>query len=230
MKYVISDIHGECDLFIKLLQKIKFSEQDLMYICGDIIDKGQDSVKLLKFIKSLPNFRPIIGNHEYAFLKNYWAIMKDSPKDFDAVLRKLQAYFPYDGKLLDWDTIDWLESLPYYIEEDDFKCVHAGIQLDKESNIISLEQTSREHLVYDRHFKEPSVIPNTEKCIFYGHTPTSYLINNPEIITYPKNNNPSSIKDYYKIHLDLGVWLHGVLGCFCIDNCKEIYVDKWGKV
>ncbi len=116
MTYLTSDIHGEYDLFIKLLQRIKFSSKDEMIICGDIIDKGQDSVKLLKLIKSFPNFRCIIGNHEYAFLKHYWAIMQNSPDNFDEVLKKLQDYFPYDGKLLDWDTVDWLESLPYYIE------------------------------------------------------------------------------------------------------------------
>ena len=61
MIYLISDIHGEYDLFIKLLRKIDFSSDDEMIICGDIIDKGQDSVKLLKLIKSMPNFRFISG-------------------------------------------------------------------------------------------------------------------------------------------------------------------------
>jgi hypothetical protein len=99
------------------------------------------------------------------------------------------------------------------------------VPLDKTNSIISLDKARCEDLVYDRHFKEPNVIPNTEKCIFYGHTPTICLIDKPEIITYLKNNNPSSIKDYYKIHLDLGVWLHGVLGCICVETCKAYYVD-----
>ena len=153
MKYIISDIHGEYDLFVKLLQKINFSRKDELIICGDIIDKGQDSVKLLKLIKSMPNFRCIIGNHEYAFLKHYWAIMQDSPDDFNEVLKKLQGYFSYDGMLLDWDTVDWLESLPYYIEEDKFICVHAGVQLDKDNRVVPLEQISREQFVYDRNQK-----------------------------------------------------------------------------
>ena len=40
MEYIISDIHGEYDLFIKLLEKIKFNKNDKMIICGDIFDKG----------------------------------------------------------------------------------------------------------------------------------------------------------------------------------------------
>lgn len=226
MIYIVSDIHGEYDLFIKLLQRINFSSNDEMIVCGDIIDKGKDSVKLLKFIMSMPNIRSIIGNHEYAFLKKYWAIMEDSPEDFDEVLNELQNYFP-DGNLLDWETIDWLESLPYYIEEDAFICVHAGIRLSKEYRLLPLENMEREYLVYDRQFKEPSVIPITNKCVFFGHTPTSYIINEPKIITYKKNSqNQNTINDYYKIHLDLGVWIHGVLGCFCVDTCEEIYVNK----
>lgn len=226
MIYVISDIHGEYDLFIKLLRKINFSSSDEMIICGDIIDKGKDSVKLLKFIKSMPNFRCIIGNLEYSFLKYYWAIMHDSPDDFEAVLKKLQNYFPYDEDFLDWNTVDWLESLPYYIEEENFICVHAGVSLTKDNCLVPLDKTLREQFVYDRNFKEPDVIPLTNKCIFFGHTPTSYICNESKIIKYKRAGATSNaICDYYKIHLDLGVWLHGVLGCFCLDTCEEFYVD-----
>ena len=77
MRYVISDIHGEYHLFLDLLDKIKFSATDEMIVCGDIIDKGEHSVKLLQYIMSQPNIRCILGNHEYAFLKYYWALMKD---------------------------------------------------------------------------------------------------------------------------------------------------------
>lgn len=231
MIYLISDIHGEYDLFIKLLRRIKFSSKDEMIICGDIIDKGQDSVKLLKLIKSMPNFRFIIGNHEYAFLKHYWAIMQNSPDNFDEVLKKLQDYFPYDGKLLDWDAVDWLESLPYYIEEENFICVHAGVSLTSDNRLLPLEKTTREQMVYDRSFKDPSIVPLTNKCVFFGHTPTSYISNESKIIKYKRDTySTNTIRDYYKIHLDLGVWLHGVLGCFCVDTCEEFYVDKWGNI
>lgn len=227
MLYVISDIHGEYDLFIKLLRKINFSLNDEMIICGDVIDKGRDSVKLLRFIKSTPNFRCVIGNHEYSFLKYYWSIMQNSPKDFDDVLKKLQNYFPYDGKLLDWHTIDWLESLPYYIEKEDFVCVHAGVSLTSDNHLLPLEQTTEEQFVYDRRFKDPDVVPLTNKCIFFGHTPTSYISNECKIIKYKRTtSSTNTIRDYYKMHLDLGVWIHGVLGCLCVDTCEEFYVDK----
>ena len=45
MLYFASDIHAQYDLFLALLEKIKFSEKDEMIICGDIVDKGPDSVR-----------------------------------------------------------------------------------------------------------------------------------------------------------------------------------------
>ena len=60
MRYCVSDIHGEYDLFIRLLERIGFSDDDEMYVCVDVIDKGEDSVRLAKLISSLENVRCII--------------------------------------------------------------------------------------------------------------------------------------------------------------------------
>ena len=67
MRYCISDLHGKYELYQKLLNAIRFSEQDTMYICGDIIDKGENSIRLAKYLSSFPNIHCILGNHEYAF-------------------------------------------------------------------------------------------------------------------------------------------------------------------
>lgn len=229
MIYCVSDIHGEYRLFLKLLDKIKFSDSDTLIVCGDIIDKGRDSIKLAKYIFSMSNAKCIAGNHEYAFLKYYWALMKDSPTDFDALLKKLQNYFPYDGNLLDWKTVDDFENLPYYIEEKDFICVHAGVPLDKDKHILPFEKITREQLVYDREFKNKDLVPIDSKCVLFGHTPTNYICGEDKILAYKRKTvkyRCNNISDFCKIHLDTGTWLNGVLGCFCIDNCSEVYVMK----
>lgn len=45
--YVISDIHGEYELFIKLLEKIRFTSADTLYVLGDVIDQEVRSSKRL---------------------------------------------------------------------------------------------------------------------------------------------------------------------------------------
>lgn len=226
MTYCVSDIHGEYDLFLKLLDKIGFSDGDRLIICGDIIEKGRDSIKLAKYVFGMPNVKCIAGNHEYAFLTYYWELMKGSPTDFDGLLKKLQNYFPYDGRLLDWETVDSFESLPYYIEEQDFICVHAGVPLDN-GCILPPEKATCEQLVYDRTFKDGNVLPKDGKCVLFGHTPTNYICGEDKILAYKRQGCVGDkISDYCKIHLDTGTWLNGVLGCFCIDNCKDYYVTK----
>ncbi len=226
MLYLLSDIHGEYDLFMRLLEKIRFSKEDSMIICGDILDKGPDCVKLAKFVFRTPNIRCILGNHEYSFLNYYEAMMKAVSQNFDEVLQTLQHYFP-DGHLLDWETIDAIEALPAYIEEKEFICVHAGLPLGINGEILPLEKAAVDQLVNDRGFKEPNVLPKGEKCVFFGHTPTYYVSGEEKILRYPKVENPKKLSDYYKIHLDMGTMTSGVLGCICVDTWEEFYVTKF---
>ena len=88
MNYCISDIHGYYSLFCRLLDKIRFSDKDKLYVLGDIIDKGPDSIRLAKLLFSMPNVYCIAGNHEYDFLKYYRALMKQT-EDYDWVLEKI---------------------------------------------------------------------------------------------------------------------------------------------
>ena len=73
--YVCSDIHGNYDLFMKALEKIQFNNNDELYILGDMIDKGNQVIKLLEYIVHHNNIHCIIGNHEQFFLNYYRNIM-----------------------------------------------------------------------------------------------------------------------------------------------------------
>lgn len=226
MIYVISDIHGEYDLFCRLMDKVKFSDGDILISCGDMVEKGNHSIRLVKLLFSMKNAVLLAGNHEYAFLKYYWALMKETC-DYDFVMTKLKAYFSDDGRLLDWKTVDRFEMLPYFYETENYICVHAGVPRDKDGSILSLNNATPEQLVYDRVFKEPNVLPKGGKCVFFGHTPTINLGFEPKIKCYLREGaKGEQISDYYKIHLDTGTWQSGVLGCFRIDDCKSFYVGS----
>ena len=225
MDYCISDIHGNYDLFCRLLDKIKFCDKDKLYALGDIIDKGPDSIRLAKLLFSMPNVYCIVGNHEYDFLKYYRALMRQT-ENYDWVLEKLRGYFT-DGYLLDWKTVDQFDLLPFYIETDKFIGVHAGIPF-QDGMLLPPEDARPEQLVYDRFFKEPNVLPRGEKCILYGHTPVRYLTGRDEILLYQRDGTgkgSQNIADYCKIHLDTGVALSGVLGCFTVNSCLTFYVN-----
>lgn len=226
MLYFASDIHANYGLFMRLLEKIKFSSADEMIICGDIVEKGPESIRLARLVFQTPNILCIRGNHEYNFLKRYWALMKEDPEDYDEALRKLQAYFPEDGHLLDWDTVDGFEALPCYIEREDFVCVHAGMPLDGAGRFVPWEKVPIEHLMYDRTFYQADVLPRDEKCVFFGHTPTSRICGTEKILTYPRVDNPQSIRDFYKVHLDMGTMTSGVVGCINMDTGEDFYVKR----
>lgn len=62
--YVLSDIHGEGDRFHRMLERIGLSSEDVLYILGDVIDRGPDGILLLKEIMASSNMVMLLGNHE----------------------------------------------------------------------------------------------------------------------------------------------------------------------
>ena len=65
MIYVISDIHGCYQSYLKMLEKLKIRDSDTVYILGDTIDRGRDGIRVLQDMMMRPNIIPILGNHEY---------------------------------------------------------------------------------------------------------------------------------------------------------------------
>ena len=59
--YVMSDIHGMGELLENMLEKLSFSEEDTLYILGDMIDRGPDPAKVLDIASSRGNIIPQIG-------------------------------------------------------------------------------------------------------------------------------------------------------------------------
>ena len=227
MTYFVSDVHGQYELFIKLLEKIGFSDKDEMYVLGDMIDKGKGSIRLLKYVMGKPNIHCIMGNHEHRLLYEYHSIMEDSPTDFSEVLTMLQNHFAPEDDPLTFEVLDWLERLPYYIEGEDFIAVHAGVPSDEENNLIDPANALPEQLIYDRAFKKQDYIPKSEKCVIFGHTPTVYICGKPIILAYKKKGKTGkTIDDYYKIHIDTDTWESKVLGCLCKEKLTVTYVKE----
>ena len=71
MIYVCSDIHGQYSLYRKMLEGIKFSDNDELYLLGDLIDRGPESDKLLLDVMSHDNVSCLVGNHELLMYAHY---------------------------------------------------------------------------------------------------------------------------------------------------------------
>ena len=69
MTYVMSDIHGDYERYMKMLETINLDEdRDTLYVLGDVIDFGGEGMKILDDMSARPNVYPIIGDHEYTAL------------------------------------------------------------------------------------------------------------------------------------------------------------------
>ena len=69
MIYVASDLHGyPLEKFEKLLKNAGFSDDDFLYILGDVIDRGDEGVEILKWLAFQDNAQLILGNHEAMML------------------------------------------------------------------------------------------------------------------------------------------------------------------
>lgn len=66
MLFACSDIHGNFEVYMKVINKL--SENDKLYIIGDVIDRGADGIKILLDIMKRDNVEFILGNHEWMLL------------------------------------------------------------------------------------------------------------------------------------------------------------------
>ena len=229
MVYLISDIHGDYDLFLKLLKKINFCDNDKMIILGDMIEKGSKDIELLKFIfgDKKDCFECLLGNHEHLFLNYYNRLVALNKYTDEELVKHCNDYADItDGYTI--EIIHELESLPYFIEKEDYICVHAGVPLNENDEVLDLTKATIEEFVYDRTFKAPLILPQNSKCIVYGHTPTFYTGEDASILAYKKDGCVGNkMSDYHKIQIDTGSYLTGVLGCWCVDTCMPHYVTRW---
>lgn len=95
--YVISDIHGNYDAYMEILKKIHFSDEDMLYVLGDILDRGPNPIKVILDLMKRYNVVCLAGNHEYMALECLQFLLKEIT---DKNLEELDSHIV--GKLLNW--------------------------------------------------------------------------------------------------------------------------------
>ena len=157
MRYAITDIHGCNETFRRLLADINFGPDDELFLLGDYIDRGPDSMGTLetiwKMIDQGLNVVCLRGNHEQMLID--YADGKQSCYDWS----------PAPGRFK--FTVDWFRELPYYHETPGYLLVHAGLNFDATDPLADTDSMLWARGWYDKVDKEWL----GERILLHGHTP-----------------------------------------------------------
>ncbi len=120
--YAIGDIQGCFQPLICLLDTAKFdASSDHLWVAGDLVNRGPDSLQTLRFLKGLGQQATIVlGNHDLHLLAIANGIRKPHPKDsINAILAA------HDRE----DLLKWLRKQPllHFDTERNSILVHAGL-------------------------------------------------------------------------------------------------------
>ncbi len=231
--YVMSDIHGEYDLFMKMLDKISLKASDTLYVLGDVVDRGPHPIKTLLRLMEMPNAVCLVGNHELMALESLEFLMQDITEESIGkldreMLDSFLCWIDYNGgqktvdefRVLSRDTqnevINFIKEFMVYEELTvcgrDYLLVHAGLGGFYPGKQI--EDYSLKELVWDRAEYDIQYYP--DKYVITGHTPTQEIggSQRPGFI-YRKNNH---------IAVDCGCNRpDGRLAVICLDTGEEFY-------
>lgn len=231
MHYVLSDLHGDYEGYLDILQKIHFSEQDVLYVVGDVLDRGRGGLKILQHMMLQPNIYPILGNHEYMGIHCLRFLMQEITEESIASIDAGMVQ-----GLLEWqnvggtftmdefhkltmeekqDIVDYLEEFALYEEVTvcgkNYIMMHAGfIHFSPERPIEDYEPYE---LIFKCNDYEKIYFP--DKYLVTGHLPTRAIHGNtrPDHI-YRANNH---------IAIDCGSGHGGRIGVFCLETEEEFY-------
>lgn len=99
MIYVMSDLHGCYEKYMAMLEKIRFSENDTLYILGDVVDRGEGGIKILQDMMRRKNIKPLLGNHDDWTLKILRMLKNPKTETLSkADMSLLQAWLSDGGK------------------------------------------------------------------------------------------------------------------------------------
>lgn len=215
MIYVISDLHGyPLEKLKKLLNKADFSDNDFLYILGDVIDRnGDGGVEMLCWLMEQSNIQLLLGNHEAMLLACKFVFDEITEESINALnedkiallnnymlnggdvtlksLSKLGKESPVTLK----EIYDYLADAPLFeavtAEENDFILVHGGLENFRKDKKLS-EYTAEELIwccpeLEDEYFDDIITI--------FGHTPT---------ISYGDENKGKILKTKTWIDIDVG--------------------------
>lgn len=232
--YVTSDLHGfSLQYFRKMLEKIDFTDRDRLYILGDCIDRGCDSISLLEWIASKNNVELLMGNHEDMMLGSSYAFMPSGDTkalDDTSVLsylnwmvnggkETLQQLLSIEKDKLR-ELMDYLREIRLYkileINGQKFLLVHAGLGNFEKNK--SLDEYTSADLLWHRPECDEEYFDDIK--VVLGHTPT---------VNYGEQYKGRAFNTRSWINIDVGEDGFAPM-ILRLEDMKEFYFDEEGNL
>lgn len=224
MKYVVSDLHGYYDKYIKAIELL--DDDDELYIIGDVIDRGPNGIKILLDIMARDNVTLTKGNHEYLLYNDLSELAGSDTIDTKRIISEsltygdigqsetLKAFSRLSAKE-QFAILEYIFELPLHIKlcvnSKDYILVHAGLP-DFKGTPIPIEHLDEDDLLVGYHDYNVQHYPDT--TIIIGHQPTRTIFGAQPDKIYRKGDS---------INVDCGLGFGGQLGVLCLDTNKEYY-------
>lgn len=222
MTFVVANLHGDNTGFQKLLQTIKFKDKDVLYVLGDSVDVGEETMDLLTDMSMRPNVYPLAGEHDLKALRmlsGFERMLQDGSAPSAEFSAEMTAWAQEGGmatltgyRALDSDMREGvLDYLSDFMLCDEVKAggktymlAHAGLSnydADKSPEDYEPEEVFATTLPDADFFKARTLI--------VGHAPTA--------------SGKIERRDGV-IYLDCGAMRGGKIGCLCLETNEEYYV------
>lgn len=161
MRYAISDIHGCPKTFRLLLETIELKKEDQLFLLGDYVDRGPDSLGVIQHIWKLESegyqLTCLRGNHEQMFLN-----------DVSRGVHSDEIPSRYSESVA-----RWMMTLDYYHETPGYLLVHAGFNFRHHYPLEDTEAMLWIRYWYDDMKLNPSFLG--DRIIVHGHSPAKML-------------------------------------------------------
>lgn len=163
---IIGDIHGYHKELVDLLSSMDYKKEDGVWkhpsrtavFVGDLVSRGPDSRSVLKIVHDMVengSAYAILGNHELNMI-GYFTLDKKGkpcyqpPPSNILQLERIRAQYAKNVELLQ-SYVKWLRTLPFYLELDSFRVVHAYWN---DSNLKLISETITEGRLSKKMIKE----------------------------------------------------------------------------
>ena len=184
MVYVCSDIHGDYQKYKKALSIL--TDKDILYILGDVIDRGPDGIKIILDIMEQTNVILFIGNHEDMLIRavegdsecmDIWTCAQNGGEvTFNA--------FSLEDLSVQKNILSFLKDCPLIktitLNGNNFVLLHSGIPEDgKDILYKDADKKTIRYVTWHSPFKSSKYasIANykPDKTYIIGHVPTQHF-------------------------------------------------------